>query len=401
MLDAHFPRAGAENQLRNFLKSLVNSKSSGSYSPNKTLQDATSSVRITSPKDLVNTDAYKARQSTKDRKLILYKRFRLEHNVDKDLLSQITVFSIGTNGELFFSHDYGDQISVFNNEGAFLATITTEDIFGPGSRNTRSCSRILPLNETKAYLLFFGFVKELIIYDWKRKAFDFMSLKHLNEHRAHSIVDVAISEDRLYLLSHPQRTLGYFSRFAEIIELDYEGRKRNRFAAFPDLKFPNLAEHLALDRDQIVLSKGNILYTSSPLGDRIYRFDLSGNRLGDLIYPKGFIVQLDRDAQEDYREWYKHYHKFGNIDIIKEIFCVRKDNVDNIVIVRRRGRSLYFDMFDKTGMFTELGEYSDYFEYFMVANREDLFYGYRWPEVKDGQFVAYGNPEIVVYRLAL
>ena len=38
-------------------------------------------------------------------------------------------------------------------------------------------------------------------------------------------------------------------------------------------------------------------------------------------------------------------------------------------------------------------------EVFPINHKENYIYGYKWPEVDIEQFEAYGNPEIVIYRL--
>jgi hypothetical protein len=336
------------------------------------------------------------------KKLIFQKRFSLEYSTKDNLISQIKTFAVGKNGEIYIGYDYGSKLSIFDQNGGHIQTVTEEDVFGPGARSTRVCRRILPLDKTKVGLLYFGFVNDLVIYDWKSKKFDFIPLKDKNDRRAHPVVDVAMARDRIYLLAHPQRTLGYFSGFPEIIALDFKGAKLNSFAAFPGLKFPNLSEQFALNYDQIVLSESNVLYASNPLGDRIYRFDLSGKRLGDLVYPEDYVDQLDNDAPADPRTWQKYFPKLMGADLISEIFCVRRNGMDNIVAVRQKGGSVYFDLFDENGVHTALGKYTvKDFEDGKITNSGNLFYGYKWPEVDNDQFLAYGNPEIVVYRLDL
>lgn len=58
-----------------------------------------------------------------------------------------------------------------------------------------------------------------------------------------------------------------------------------------------------------------------------------------------------------------------------------------------------FDIFDHDGNLVELGDYTAKMEYVPIAHKDNYIYGYKWPVVEVEQFEAYGNPEIVVYRV--
>jgi hypothetical protein len=405
VLNAHIPKGDSEDRLLEFLDRLMDKQ----FSISKTIPSSLRKAIVPVSQSLFSSKVFTSASNNSEQKvgeqgsnkgaLILEKSIKLESDSKEKLLSQIAFWGVGKGGEFIFSHDLGRKITIWAATGEILTTLTDEDIFGPGARYSRRCTRIVAIDSTKLCLLFGGVVNDLVLYDWKKKRTELIPLKDKDEKRVHTAVNVAIHNDRIYLLSHPLRMMGYFSQIPEILEIDNEGIKRNQFPSFPDLKYPILTELLASDRDHLVISDGSMIYTASPLADRIYRFDLNGKRHSDFVYPKNSIVQPESDAPENPRVWHEYTAQFGKFDIINYLFCLRKANMDKIIVVRHRGKTLYFDLFDEAGKFTELGEFSNHFDEFRVAHSGNLFYGYKWPEVKDDQFVAYGNPEVFVYRL--
>lgn len=406
ILDCHFPTAFDNSQLEGFLEKISDNSLVtwlGRFLDNST-EKSTSKAKEPSKKS-DGLESLKPPQG----KLIPFRRISLQNEPEDALISEITGLSVAENGQLFISHERGQKITIFSPDGKYLRTFSMEDILGPGQKQFR-CVRMHMTEDAKACFLLKGAQNHVVIYDFRTEKFidkTPLSLTNKIEFRAESqkknfprnnaILDFAfIDETYLLYLIHPHRALGQ-KGLAQVFKVVGDTISES-FLAFSDLEFPNMAEHIATSRDQLHFRDG-VIYISSPLDNRIYRFDSSGKRLKDLIYPKGHLEQLNRDVPEKYSEWFKYFDQLGEIDLISSIFPFKGKRKTYVVVARQKKQSIYFDLFDSEGNLEYLGDYTDMIAIFPIAYSKNYIYGYNWPAVELQQFQAIGNPEIIVYRI--
>ncbi len=400
IVDVFFPDANRIEDFQDFLKN-VTEHTHRSYPQKVTPQFAANRDYSRKRVETINQMF-----SRKKEQLTLVKRIKLEYN-SESLISDVRAFEIGKDGEIFIGHSSGQKVTIFGSEGNYMKTLTVEDIYGPGRTNA-DCSRIFSVGKSQVGFLFIGFVTDLPLYDLQKSEFSFMPLNNVTTDlifvpelrkkrlpRNSPVLDATfVDDDHVYLLSFPQRVLGQEGS-PQVFELE-NNTIVNSFAAFPNLRYPNFSQRYAPQRARIIWYD-NILYTYCPLENRIYRFDATGNRLDDLVYPMGFINQPDGDAPNDPREWHKY--EIGNADLFNGIFPTKIENKAYVIIARQRDRSFFLDVFDDKDMLTESIEITGYFEENRIAEHNGHFYGYMWPEVGVQRFEVTGNPEVVIYSL--
>ncbi len=337
------------------------------------------------------------------KRVLLQRHIPLAVSEAGDLLSDIRTMALTPTKQIVVIHDRGNQATVFGNTGAFLKAIRFEDAYGPGANKRGRFERVRATNAGKLIFLPSGFVQKYLLYDLQQDEFKLVPFDSSHQRRTSppAFVDIASRDGKtIVLLKHPRRVLGQPGE-AEVVILSDE-RKMKSFAAFPGLRFPRLSQHFAAWGDRVVLLDDGTICVSNPFADRIYRYDLAGRRLADLVYPEGVLQRPEEDAPQDPRRWATALKNARQSDTIKDVFPVVKSGERFYLVVRVREKSLFLDLFLEDGTFHPLGDYFARFggeNLVTIASRDEFLYVLKWPDVEPNQFSAVGNPEVAVFEV--